>query len=77
MMSVGFLGTSVVKNPPTNTGDSGSNPGWRRSPGEGNGNPLQFFLPGKSHGLKSLAGYSPGGWKTVGYNLVTKQQQQW
>ena len=31
MMNVGLLGSSVVKNPPTNTGDSGSNPGWRRS----------------------------------------------
>jgi len=29
-----------------------------RSPGEGNGNPLQF-LPGESHGQRSLAGYSP------------------
>ena len=27
--------------------------------GKGNGNPLQVFLPGKSHGQKSLAGYSP------------------
>ena len=25
-----------------NTGDSGSIPGSRRSPGEGNGNPLQY-----------------------------------
>ena len=29
-----------------------------RSP-EGNGNPFQLFLPGKSHGQRSLAGYSP------------------
>ena len=29
------------------------------SDGEGNGNPLQYsFLPGKSHGQRSLAGYS-------------------
>ena len=36
---------SVVKNPPVNTGDErdpGSIPGSGRSPGEGNGNPLQF-----------------------------------
>ena len=32
------------------TGDLGSNPGLERSPGEGNGNPLQYFLPEKSHG---------------------------
>ena len=32
----------MVKNPPANAGDSGSNPGSGRSPGEGNGNPLQY-----------------------------------
>ena len=35
----------VVKNPPANVGDAkklGSVPGWGRSPGEGNGNPLQY-----------------------------------
>ena len=36
-----FPGGSVVKNPPANAGDSGSIPGMGRSPGEGNGNPLQ------------------------------------
>ena len=36
---------SVVKNPPANAGDAGdagSIPGSRRSPGVGNGNPLQY-----------------------------------
>ena len=33
-------------------------PEWGRSPGEGNGNPLQYFLPGASHGQRSLADYS-------------------
>ena len=35
----------VVKNPPANAGDirdTGSIPGSGRSPGEGNGNPLQY-----------------------------------
>jgi len=35
----------VVKNPPTSAGevgDMGSPPGFRRSPGVGNGNPLQY-----------------------------------
>ena len=35
----------MVKNPPANAGDvrdSGLIPGLRRSPGEGNGNPLQY-----------------------------------
>ena len=33
----------MVKNPPTNAGDTGSISGLGRSPGEGNGNPLQYF----------------------------------
>ena len=35
----------MVKNPPANAGDirdSGSIPGWGRSPGEGNDHPLQY-----------------------------------
>ena len=36
----GFLGGSVVKNPPANVGDMGLIPGFERSPGGGNGNPL-------------------------------------
>ena len=32
----------MVKNLPANEGDVGSVPGWERSPGEGNGNPLQY-----------------------------------
>ena len=44
----GFPGGSV-KNLPANAGDTGSIPGLGRSPGEGNGNPLQY----------SCLGYSP------------------
>ena len=36
-----FLSGWVVKNPPANAGDLGSLPGSRRSPGGGNGTPLQ------------------------------------
>ena len=43
--------------------DADSIPGSRRSPGEGNGNPLQLFLPGKFHAQRSLAGHSPWGHK--------------
>ena len=42
---IGFPGGSVVKNPPANSGDAGdlgSIPGSGRSPGEGNGDPLQY-----------------------------------
>ena len=38
---MGFPGSSVVDNSPFYTGDMGSIPGLGRSPGEGNGNPLQ------------------------------------
>ena len=44
-----FPGGSLVKNPPANVGDAGvtgSNSGWGRSPGEGNGNPLQYSCLG-------------------------------
>jgi len=39
---VGFPGGQVVKNPPADEEDSGSVLGLGRSPGEGNGNPLQY-----------------------------------
>jgi len=37
-----FRVTLMVKTLPANAGDMGSIPGWGRSPGEGNGNPLQY-----------------------------------
>ena len=52
----------MVKNPPNNAGDvrdAGSIPGSERSPGEGNGSPLQYSCLEKSHGQRSLGGYSP------------------
>ena len=39
----GFLTGSVVKNLPANEGDVGSISALGRSPGEGNGSPLQYF----------------------------------
>ena len=36
----------MVKNPPANAGDTGSILGLGRSPGEGNGNPLQYSCLG-------------------------------
>ena len=41
VVSYSFPGDLVVKNPPANARDTGSIPGLGRSPGEGNGNPLQ------------------------------------
>ena len=76
----GGWSTGVVKNPPANAGDAGdagSIPGSGRSPGGGNGNPLQhsffffstpIFLPGESHGQRSLAGLSP--WSHKGSDMA-------
>ena len=47
------------KNLPANEGDADSVPGLGRSPGERNGNPTPVVLSGKSHGQRSLVGYSP------------------
>ena len=41
-----FPGGSEVKNLPTNAGDWGLIPGSERSPGEGNGNPIQYSCLG-------------------------------
>ena len=38
--TTGFPGGSAVETLPANVGDVGLTPGLRRSPGEGNGNPL-------------------------------------
>ena len=51
----------------------GSIPGSGRSSGEG-WQPTPVFLPVKSHGHRSLEGYSPWGRKRVGCNSGTKQQ---
>ena len=62
----------VVKNPPTNAGDRcGSDPWvgkirWRRA-----WQPIPVFLPGKSHGQRSLAGYSPQRRKELDMTEVT------
>ena len=60
------------KEPTCDAGDAGSIPGSERSPGEGNGYPLQLekemathssTLAQKFHGWRSLVGYSPWGHK--------------
>ena len=73
MVKLGFPGGSVVENPPANAGDVGSIPG-QEDPLEKEMQPTPVFLPGKSHGQRSLAGYSPWCCKRVGHDLLTKQQ---
>ena len=59
-----FPGGSVVKNLSANARDKGSIPGLGRSPGVGNGNPVQYsFFPGTSLGQRSLVGCHPWGHK--------------
>ena len=55
---MGFPGGSDGKQSACNARDQGSIPGFGRSPGEGNGNPLQYSCLENSMDL-SLAGYSP------------------
>ena len=70
----GFPGGLVVKNLPANAGDTGSDTG--RSPGEGNGNPLQYSC------LKNLT--DRGAWRAIVHGVKKKkrhdfatQQQTW
>ena len=70
---MGLPGGSVVKNPPTSARDLGLNPGLGRSPGEANGNPLQYSCLGNPM-------HRDAWWATahevsrVREDLVTKQQ---
>ena len=68
-----FSGGSVVKNLPTNAGDASSIPELRRSPGKGNGNPLQYSCLGNP--------IDRGAWWATVHRVtkelsMTKQQQQ-
>ena len=65
---------SVVKNLPANAGDAGSIPGLGRSPGEGNGNPLQYSCLGNPM-EKGAWWATVHGVARVTHDLVTKQQQ--
>ena len=58
----------MVKNLPANAGDTrdiGLIPGSGRSPGAGNGNPLQYSCLENPHGQRSLVGYNPWGCKEL------------
>ena len=55
----------MVKNVPANAGDAGSVPGLERSPGVGNGNPLQYLC------LESPRGR--GAWWAAVYGVAQSQ----
>ena len=59
-MKMGFLCVSAGKESACNVRDLGSITGSGRSPGERNGNPLQYSC---FHGQRYLAGYRPCGHK--------------
>ena len=58
LRSGSFAGGSVGKESACSEEDSGSIPGLGRSPGERNGNPLQYSCLENPHGQRSLVGYS-------------------
>ena len=55
----------MAKNSPANAGDVGLMPGWGRSPGKENGNPLQYSCLGNP--------MDRGAWQTTVHG-VTKNQ---
>ena len=57
-----FPGGSAVKDPPAMQEMRVRSLGWEDPLGEGM-QPTPVFLPGESHGQRSLAGYSPSGRK--------------
>ena len=59
MVLIGLPWWLSGKESASNAGDQASIPESERSPGEGNGNLLQYSCLEKSQGQKSLAGYSP------------------
>ena len=82
----GFPGGSVIKESSCNAGGVDSIPGSGRSPGGGNGNPLQysfffffFICSGFCHTLKwnshvFLPGKSHGQWRLEGYSPYGSQE---
>ena len=67
MLTTGFPGGSDGKASACNAGDPGSIPGLGRSPGEGNGNPLQYSC---------LENPMDGGAWQATVHVVTKSQTQ-
>ena len=65
----------VIKNLPANTGNAGSIPGLGRSPGEGNGYPLQYSCLMSPVDRDKPGGLQSTGSQRVGQDLATKQQQ--
>ena len=65
----GFPGSTSSKEPPVSAGDL-RDLGWKYPLEEGT-QPTLVFLPGESHGQRSLLGYSPQGHKESATAEVT------
>ena len=59
-IQISFPGDSDSQEPACSAGDPGSIPGWGRSPGEGNGHPLQYSC------LENPMDREPGGLQSTG-----------
>ena len=66
---MGFPGGSVVKNPPPHAGDTGSIPVLGRSPGKGNGNPLQYSCLGNPR--------DRGAWQATVHVVAKESDMTW
>ena len=64
----------MVTNSPVNAADTGLIPGSERSPGEGNGNPLQYSC-WEIPWTEEPGGYSPWNRRRVVHDLAAKQQK--
>ena len=65
MLSLGFPGGSAAENLPANAEDEGSSPHWKRCPGEGNGNLIQYSCLRKPTNRGAWQGCSPWGHKEL------------
>ena len=73
-MDLSIMVMPVVKNLPASAGVVGSIPGSRRSPGKGNGNPLQYSCLEHSMDRGAWLGYSSWGCEV---SDTTKQLSTW
>ena len=76
MSKWGFPGSSAGKESACIAGDPSSISGSGSSPGEGNGNPLQYSGLENIHGQRSLAGYGPWGHKELNTTKQLNTAQQ-